>query len=509
MSATNANSYDQMPYESVPFAQTHPDHLAALATLFGLQAPQLPGCRVLELGCAAGGNLIPLAEQIPGVELVGVDASERQITDGRGICSQLNLGNIALVAASIEAIDDSYGEFDFIICHGVYSWVPAAVQRAILRVCRERLRPNGIAYVSYNTLPGWRMRGTIRDLMRHHALKFPAPATQVAQARAMLDFLAQAAPAADAAYSTLLRRELEQLRGMPDSYIFHEHLEAENEPVYFNEFVARATDAGLRYLAESELGAMLMADLPRDVARVVKQLAPDAIEEQQLLDFIRNRAFRQSLLVRADQPASAAFQIERLTALYLSSPLREAPATAGHGSGPFQFGVNGSHTVSTTEPLTRAALQTLGDTWPENLPWHELLAIAGRRSGYDAQAIAAATETLLIDLLRCFGSGLLSLHTGPLACTANPGEYPRASALARWHAAHGHAVPTLRHTLMKLDEPHRAFLGWLDGTNSRAMLAEKGAAAFPGLGAAGSDKLLAGLTRAGLLLAPVVAEVSV
>lgn len=72
-------------------------------------------------------------------------------------------------------IDDSLGRFDYILTHGVYSWVPPAVQEKILRLCASNLTEHGVAYVSYNVNPGWSMRGMLRDMMCYHASRFEDP----------------------------------------------------------------------------------------------------------------------------------------------------------------------------------------------------------------------------------------------------------------------------------------------------------------------------------------------
>src|SRR5262249_49773642 len=122
------SSYDEMPYMHRAFPQTHPDRLATLAKLFGLTPPDLETCRVLELGCASGDNLIPMAVTLPNAQFVGLDFSERQIDEGQGIVEALQLANIELRHADITHIDQSWGNFDYIICHGIYSWVPEAVR---------------------------------------------------------------------------------------------------------------------------------------------------------------------------------------------------------------------------------------------------------------------------------------------------------------------------------------------------------------------------------------------
>jgi len=159
-------SYDAFPYRSVPFAQSHPDRLATLATLFGVVPAPLERCRVLEIGCASGGNLIPIAATLPGSRCVGVDFSAVQIAQGREDVAALGLRNIDLVCADLLDFDGAGEQFDYIIAHGVLSWVPRKVQDRLFEVCARMLAPQGVAYVSYNALPGWQTRGAIRDAMR-------------------------------------------------------------------------------------------------------------------------------------------------------------------------------------------------------------------------------------------------------------------------------------------------------------------------------------------------------
>src|SRR5690606_25508201 len=150
-SDTSATSYDEIPYQSTAFHYTHPDRLAGVATLFGMSPPPVATCRVLELGCAEGGNLIPMALGLPEGRFVGIDLSPRQIDDGRKVVAELGLSNIDLRPLSILDVDESLGTFDYIICHGVYSWVPEPVREAILRIMDRNLAPEGVGYISYNT----------------------------------------------------------------------------------------------------------------------------------------------------------------------------------------------------------------------------------------------------------------------------------------------------------------------------------------------------------------------
>lgn len=188
MPEQNRTSYDDVPYSSYPYRQSHPERLATIATLFGMQPPPLERCRVLELGCSMGGNLIPVAERFPESAFLGIDASSRQIAEGQAALRALELKNITLAHRSIMDVSAEDGAFDYVLCHGVYSWVPEEVQQKILAICRQNLSPNGVAYVSYNTYRCWHMRGMIRDMMLYRTRECGKPGERVRQARALLDF---------------------------------------------------------------------------------------------------------------------------------------------------------------------------------------------------------------------------------------------------------------------------------------------------------------------------------
>src|SRR6267142_1438469 len=164
MQPTPRTSYDEVPYDSKAFSETHPDRLATVATLFGMQPADVEHCRVLELGCADGSNLIPMAVGLPESAFAGIDLSPRQVGDGQATIATLGLKNVTLRVGSILDVGADEGIFDYIVCHGVYSWVPPEVQNRILTICNRNLAPNGVAYVSYNTYPGWHVRGMVRDL---------------------------------------------------------------------------------------------------------------------------------------------------------------------------------------------------------------------------------------------------------------------------------------------------------------------------------------------------------
>ena len=231
--------YDETPYPSLSYSQTHPDRLATIATLLGLNPAPVTACHVLELGSAAGGNLFPLAYALPGSRFVGIDISAAQVEEGKALLDRLGLRNVSLQQMNILDITPAFGQFDYIIAHGVYSWVPPEVREKVMQVCRDNLAPDGIAYVSYNSYPGWHMMRTIRDAMLYRTRAVSDPSERATQARAMLDFMAGAIPESNAfgaflqSYMRFLQGELKGANARGNAFLLHDELEEVNDPVYF------------------------------------------------------------------------------------------------------------------------------------------------------------------------------------------------------------------------------------------------------------------------------------
>src|SRR5262245_42743715 len=207
-------SYDQVPYAFYSFPESHPRRLQGTAHLFGLETPALATCRVLELGCAGGGNIVPMAYSLPDAELIGIDLVPSQIEAARKFADGCGVKNLELRAANITEVTPAWGNFDYIIAHGVFSWVPPEVAEKVLQICGEQLTRNGLAYISFNTYPGWHARMWARGAMHFRADEFTEP---LEQARAGRDFIAALAQAPFTA--TLLQGEVQYLQGTDESYI--------------------------------------------------------------------------------------------------------------------------------------------------------------------------------------------------------------------------------------------------------------------------------------------------
>jgi len=288
-----AAAYEDFQYENLAFRTTHPDWLGTVGRVFGMQPAPADGCRVLELGCGPGGNLVPMAELLPSSEFVGVDLSTSQIERARADAAAAGATNVRFEAMDILDVPD-WGPFDYIICHGVFSWVPDEVQRRILAIASEQLAPQGIAYVSYNTLPGWHARGMLRAILRRVVPQGP-PQQMARTARIFIQALRQRSPE-QLPLGSWLRSEFELLDLLSDRYLYFEYLVEENVPLYFDEFLELATTAGLQYLGDADIASMLPAQLGEDGARFVDSATQTQVEQEQLLDYLTIRLFRRTLL---------------------------------------------------------------------------------------------------------------------------------------------------------------------------------------------------------------------
>ncbi|MCC6419898.1 MAG: class I SAM-dependent methyltransferase [Gemmataceae bacterium] len=459
-----ATTYDEVPYTGYAFPSTHPQRLAAVGTLLGMRPPPTERCRVLELGCGVGGNLIPMALGLPGGHFVGVDLSRRQIEMGQEVVRTLGLTNIELRALSILDVDASLGRFDYVICHGVYSWVPPPVQDKILDVCRDNLQPDGIAYVSYNTYPGWHVRGMVREMLRYHAGQFPDPQEAVGQARSLLDFMLETVGDKKGWYAEMLRLEVDLLAEASDTYIYHEHLEEVNQPLYFHQFAARAAVRGLQYVAEVDSNPLPSNVSPTARDTLLRLAGGDLIQGEQYLDFLRFRTFRRTLLCHAAVPLRRPPAAQALETMYITGlvrPVSEQPDVTGSGREEFRS-AEGASLATNYQPL-KAALVRLAEAGRGGLPFAELWAAVGAPAG-------TGKEALTEPLLQCYLGGLVNLHVSRPDYAQEPTERPVASPLARLQAADKDAVTNLCHDRVRLNPFECLVLRQLDGTRNRTAI---------------------------------------
>ena len=370
-----ADAYNKRPYTSNPFPYTAPGHLRAAAYLYGVDTVPLGSARVLELGSAAGGNLIPFAALHPQAQAVGVDLSSVQIEQGQALVKHMGLSNVQLHAMSISDITPEFGQFDYIIVHGVFSWVPPEVRQDILRVCRENLSPKGLAYISYNTYPGWKAGEIVRDAMLLHS-HFADDDQKVDSAKAMLTLLSDGLAASNPLRPSL-QGAVQQLRTHSDYYIAHEYLETFNSPCYFAEFADAAQQAGLTHVGDSEprLENSQTFGLNVQLHHSLIALGQNRLMRQQYLDFAVGRNFRKSMLTHADREndISISPDMSRLVDLRFAGYFEPAKKNDDASEQMRAYKTARGELLHIDGTGLQAALEALHQVWPAAISGHDLV----------------------------------------------------------------------------------------------------------------------------------------
>ena len=472
------NPYDELPYGSNAVFEMHPNRMAVVGRLFGLDPAPVRTCRVLDIGCAEGGNAIPVAVSLPQARVIGIDLSERQVAIGNGWISALGLGNVELVRADLSELKGEHGTFDYVCAHGVCSWVAPEVREKLLAACRDLLSPDGVAYVSYNTHPGWSPRLVLREMGLFRARRQRGEARKVAAVRRLLARVSvpTARTGADP-YRRLLALQWSLLEGKPDGYIAHDLLEEENHPCWFHEFVAKAAEAGLAYVADARFGAPPASTVLPGVARELGELGAGRLEREQYADFLLDRGFRQSLLCRRERTPLEEPDLSALDRFHVVSCVRpEEPLPDPAPGEPAKFVTGYGAHRTTDDPGLKAALALLWERFPEPVPFPELL---GRVATAGREGAQGDPGGLREALLRAHADDVVDLLEHVPAFAAKPGQRPVASPLVRLQAAEaGLAVTSLLHREIVIENGVvHLVLARLDGTRDVAALAREAAEA--------------------------------
>ncbi len=398
--------------------------------LFGMKPAPVESCRVLEVGCGDGGNLLPMAYALPRSRIAGVDLAAGPVHAAQDAARKLRLGNLRLENADLRAVDAGWGEFDYIIAHGVYSWTREEVRDGLLALCRARLAPQGIAFVSYNALPGSRVRQMLREMLLEN-IDATAPArARLLAARRFLRLLLESELAAGA-WRALLEAEARRLLDKEDDALFHDDLAPVNHAVSILQFAAHAARHRLQYLAEAEPHQIF------DHRGMLRGFKGSRLAREARLDCLKLRRFRQTLLCRREVKLAASPDPRRMPDFFFSG-VRQHPETGGVQ-------------VASSDPAVRNVVQALDDVYPLPLPFAELVPYAG--GGKAAREI----------LFHLVAGGAANLHAYDFPCAGEAGACPRASALARYQAARSTRVTSLCHLTVELDDFARAVLRQLDG----------------------------------------------
>lgn len=476
----DTDAYDALAYPDLAYACTHPSRLAALAAVHGRPGADPRTARVLEIGCATGANLLPMAYGLPEATFVGIDLSAGQIEVARRAATSLGLANVELHALDLRDAD-ALGTFDYVVAHGVHSWVPPDVAHALLAVLGRVVRPGGLAYVSVNTFPGWHPLLGVRDLMQFATRGIHDPAAKAAAAREIVQFVAGAVPDPDHdIQAATLRSYLEgratsalASEAWADSVLLHDELEEHNHPVLVGELIAEAAGHGLAYLAEAELADGVPRHLTPEVLAELERRASSRADFEQLVDFVVHRVFRKAVFVRADEPVAPRLRADGLLDLHVT--------TLGAAGPDGEVLVPDGTVFRTAHGPTRQAFEALMAAAPVPVAFRELAERVGDPAAVAANLLRAHVHSpALVDLLR-------SPPAVP-ARSSRPLGYPPAQCFG------GRLVTNPLHRRVELNEADRVVLDAADGTRDVSALA-----AATGLAEAEVAERLAALGCEGLV----------
>jgi methyltransferase-like protein len=464
-----ANPYDEVLYPEAVLVHTHPDRLATVAALRGMHPPSINRCRLLEIGCGVGSNLISMAFNYPESNFLGIDLAQGPIAAGQKSIAELGLKNIRLQQLDLcDANQDRFGSFDYIIAHGLYSWVPHSVRESILALYRDRLTAEGIGYISYNAYPGNHLRELARGIIRFHTAHLQQPLEKVQQARGILEFLANSTPQPDA-YITVLKSEFERVVKYRDEAFFHDDLSEINQPFYFYEFIGDAERHSLQFLGESGSNEVDPGKVTAEVLSKLSELqGSNEILREQYKDFVRGCGFRRTLLCHHEVQLAAERIPEKVKELYIScdaAPVQSDETPTSDGT---VFRRPDGTEIETAHPLIVAALKHICSEWPCTVPFATALDCARSSVGTGVSPSDGDAAALAEGLLRAYESGFLQLHVGVRPVVNKVSAYPVSSALARFQLKRSVLATSQLHKLVRLEDPlSRQLVQLLDGKRNR------------------------------------------
>ena len=462
-----ASRYDAVPYSAFPYPKLQPARMAATAHLLGLKFPPVETARTLEIGCATGAHLIPLAQGFPHARFLGLDVSPVQIETARSRAARLGLANITFDAKSFTELKPSDGPFDYIVCHGVYSWISPDLRRELLRNCAEYLAPEGIALISFNVFPGWRMFQIVRDCMLIHAGTTETPESKVARMRSLADGLEEFT-STETSYGHIWRQEAQRVFKQTDAYLLHELLEEDNAPCTITEFAQAAASFGMTFLAEANVFASCIGSSEARVTQFVRSMANgNALEQEQYFDMVTGRSFRQTLLVHAEHQneIDRTLSKARLDALHFISPL-DLKIVPSQMANEWTVDDGAGTTITTTDTSIAGALGVLIGRLPSSTSFEQIRSELGAD-----RAIQDKLRNALLHLIR---EGVIEVSAAPVSCANTIGEYPMVWPLAASDAtADLPHTATLRHSAYEISPKARFLMPLADGTRNLVSLCDR------------------------------------
>lgn len=291
------------------YREMAPSHLAFIALVMGYAlGPVAKPKHYLELASGQGFGTVLLAATNPQTEFVGIDFNPGQTANARKLAEEAGLTNVRFLDWSFqETATRTEGlprEFDIIALHGIYSWVSEENRKAIVTILRQRLRPGGFAYVSYNSLPGWAPVAPAQRLIREFADRNPGRSDQqIAEALRFLNSLRDG-KAFYFSLNPIVEKRLETITKQDPHYLAHEYLNAHWHPLYFSEVARELNEARLSFVGSATLTENINNLSVPPGLRDLLQNTVDPIWAEVLRDYVANKQFRRDIFGRGTNKLS-------------------------------------------------------------------------------------------------------------------------------------------------------------------------------------------------------------
>ena len=307
--SVTAEYVDDVPYVRHFIAELAPSRARLVAALDGVPPPPGADFDYCELGCAHGDTLAALAAAHPDSRFLGVDLSAAHVASAKRLARDGALENVGVLERDFgDLVHEDIGEFDYIVAHGVLSWVSPEKRRALIDFASAKLKPGGLLHVSYNTMPGWSSVEPLRQLILFGGTGGAAGETSLERARRGLEF-AHAMKRAGADYFTKNPEAAAMLDtiarvGLP--YVVHEYMHEHWIPMYFARVAWEMAQNGLHFVGGIPAHVNFRdAALPEAQERLLAPVT-DRVTFESLKDFALNEFFRRDVFVLGKAPRSAA-----------------------------------------------------------------------------------------------------------------------------------------------------------------------------------------------------------
>lgn len=282
------------------YKETTPSWMDWAIRIKGFKAPDTSNFRYLELGCGQGFGLNLIAALYPDSEFVGVDFNPQHIAHARDLATSAGLENITFEEADFLDLAGNwpYGQFHFVVLHGIYSWISETLREAVCKCLDKALISGGLAYVSYNSMPGWISALPLQKLLqRHQVAKGLSPMAAIDQG---FEFMNRLGAINAALFSALpqLSKRMEETIKKDKSYLIQEYLHENWHPMWFSQVCSEMEQAKLSFVGSATLPENYLPAMLPESMRSLAMEYDEPVFSQEIIDCMINQAFRRDIFQR-------------------------------------------------------------------------------------------------------------------------------------------------------------------------------------------------------------------